>query len=503
MRSRPLALLLAIAASIGAALPLTPVAVAQAEAAPAPLPQGTIVQRDAAADIAAVFAAINDYRRQQGRTPLRFAPALHGVAQDWSYWQGQTDQFAHRSSFWHLYPSGYGKVGEIIAWRTGTDAAALVQQWIDSPAHRAHLLGDYTHMGTGIAFASGWRFASSTAMIGTTNFAQYTGTSQPASYASVEDWVRAGGRVSPPPEGVRIPARDTMQASVEMSAAHKVASRVTEVYLAPSHVYFESLTAAPAASRADRALLLVDPAGPSSALLSELRRLNPGQVTAVGAPGALPESTLSAVRSALPSATVSRVPGADVPAISAAFARQEFPGADRVYVAAERNLSDAISASSAAAALGAPLVLTPRSTTIPSTVTSYFEAEQPARVTIVGGSPQLADAQRRAIEGSGAGIAAELVRRADRFQTNAAALRTAYSGQQETAYLASALQFGHAFVGSAVAAGNGPVALTAVACVPPAPHAFVIGSVPPHQVITLGREWTVSDAAAVLDRCAS
>ncbi|GEK79351.1 cell wall-binding repeat-containing protein [Agrococcus baldri] len=503
MRSRPLALFVALAAAVGIVLPVTTTAAVPASAAPAPVSQGTVVERNVATQVSAVFEAINDYRESKGLKPLRFMPALADVAQDWSYRQGQTDQFAHRSNFWHQYPSGYANVGEIIAWRTDADAAALVRQWINSPAHRAHLENrNYTHMGIGIAFASNWRTANSTAMIGTTNFARYTGSSAPSSYDSVNAWVRAGGRVDGPPSGVRIAARDTMQASIDMSVSHKVPSRVTEVYLAPSHVYFEALAAAPAAARADRALLLVEPGGPSTALLNELRRLNPSTVTAVGATDVLPNSTLSRVGSALPNATVTRVAGSDAPEVSANFARQEFPNADRVYVAAERNLSDAISASSAAAALGVPLVLTPRSTTIPSSITSYFAAERPSSVTIIGGSPQIARAQERAIEGAAAGISGTLVREPDRFQTNASTLRTAYSGKQETVYLASALQFGHAFVGSAVAADNGPVALTSVACVPPKPHAFVVAAVAPHQVISLGSHWTVSDNAALVDRCA-
>lgn len=502
MRLRPLALVVALATAVGIVLPLasTP---APAAAARVPLPQGAIDQRDVTDEIADVFVAINDYRKSKGKAPLRFMPALHDVAQDWSYRQGQTDQFAHRERFWTLYPSGSKKSGEIIAWRTDSNAAALVQQWIKSPSHNTQLLSDYTHMGIGIAFVDGWSSSPNrTALIGTTNFGNYSGSSQPASYASVEAWERSGGRVDGPPRGVRIDARDTMQASVDMSVAHASRSRVTEVYLAPSHVYFESLTAAPAAARPDRSLLLVDPSGPSTALLNELRRLNPRTVTAVGAPGVLPNATLSRVRSALPNATVERVAGRNAPEISVNFAAQEFPGTDMAYVTAERNLSDVISGSSAAAAAGVPLVLTPRSTSIPASFSDYFAAERPSRVTIIGGAPAIAKAQQAAVVRGDSGIRTTLLREPDRFQTNAAVLRSAYPGAQESAYLASALKFGHAFVGAAVAAGNGPVAITAVACVPPKPHAFLVNAVAPHQVIALGREWTVSNSAAVLDRCA-
>lgn len=505
MRLRPLALVAAFAVTLGIVLPLAPTPGAEAAPVPASMPQGTIVDRDVVTDLSAVFTAINEYRASKGKRELRFMPELHAVAQDWSFELGRTDQFKHRSGFMSRYPAGASGGGEIIAWRRDANAAAMVTQWINSDPHRAQLLGDFTAMGVGVASASGYLGSSRTSLIGTTNFAKYVGSSQPKTYASVEEWVRAGGTVARPPSGstefLRIDARNTMQASVDISVARNAPSQVAKVYLAPSHVYFESLVAAPAAARSDRALLLVDPSGPSSALLGELRRLNPRAITVLGAPDVFSEASFRAVRSAVGAASVTRVAGANAPEISANFARSEFSGATHAYVAAERNLSDSISASSAAAAQGVPLVLTPRSTSIPSSIRSYFSAARLASATVVGGSPDLAAAQQRAIRDA-SNTSATLVRKRDRFLTNEAALRTAWSGPQQATYLASALRFGHAFVGSAIAVGDGPVALTSIGCVPPGPHSFVTQAVDPGQVIALGREWTVSDNAAVLGRCA-
>ncbi|SDR91689.1 cell wall-binding repeat-containing protein [Agrococcus carbonis] len=506
MRSRPLAVLVALAAAVGIVLPIGATASA-APAAAAPLAQGVAVDRDTAGELAAVFDAINAFRATEDLPPLRFMPALHTVAQSWSYELGQTDQFKHRTDFASRYPAGSTRSGEIIAWRSDMRAAELVTQWINSPAHKAHLLGDYTAMGIGVAEVRDYRGSSRTALIGTVNFGKYVGSAQPTTYANVQEWVRAGGRVaSPPPAPLqttfdRIPARDTMQASVELSASSSDATQVSEVYLAPSHVFFEALTAAPAAARNDRALLLVDPAGPSSAVLAELRRLNPATVTAVGTASVLSEASLSAVRSALPAAQVTRVAGRDVAEISANFARQEFPGARSAYMAAERNLSDATSGASSAAVSGVPLVLTPRVNTMPDAVRSYFAQARLSELVIVGGAPTLAKAHQDQVRAASSGTAVQLVRGADRFRTNAATLQTAWSGAQSTVYLASGLRFGHAAIGSAVATGVGPVVLTSIGCVPPAPHSFA-SAVDPDRVVALGREWTVSDNAAMLGRCA-
>lgn len=52
----------------------------------------------------------------------------------------------HRSGF-SVYPSGWSRAGENIA--AGYGYTSVVQGWIDSPGHRANMLGDYTHIGIG------------------------------------------------------------------------------------------------------------------------------------------------------------------------------------------------------------------------------------------------------------------------------------------------------------------------------------------------------------------
>ncbi|WP_206447333.1 CAP domain-containing protein [Agrococcus sp. KRD186] len=594
---------------IGTAALAAPLAAPPPAAHARPLSEGTFVDRPTVDEATEVFDGINAYRVQQGRAPLRFMPALHELAEDWAETQGENDTFQHRSGFLGLYPPRPAGGGEIIAWRTDSNPSGLVAQWINSPAHRDHLLGNYTHMGPGVVFATGYQGRTGTAMLGVTNFARYTSTSAAPSFASVEGWrvasgeavhdvigqvtsvsasadgaivvrgwaydgsdaratvnvsfwvkgqpavVAAANRPSPelaaeqvvgnhgfevrmqapqgavaevcgqannvtgpgdriwfpcisrdipaPLEFVRIPARDTQQASVDLSVQHSEPALVQEVYLAPSHVYFESLLAAPAAARQDRALLLVDPAGPSSALLSELRRLAPATVTAVGLPDVLPESTLRAVRTALPQANVARVQGSDVPEISTNFARQEFPGARSAYLTAISAVSDEISASSAAARAGVPLILTDRVGDLPQAVTAYFAEARPEAVRVVGGSPWLSGTHERQVEAATPVTDGVAVRGADRFQTNVAALASSGGGPAEAVYLASALSFGHAAVSSAIATGTGPVALTSVECVPPDTHDFVADTVRPSTIVAMGREWTVSQYAADFGRCAS
>ena len=73
-------------------------------------------------------------------------PALNTIASQWAKSMHDGCTFAHRSSF-SVYPSGWKRAGENIA--AGYSYTTVVQGWIDSPGHRANMLGDYTHIGVG------------------------------------------------------------------------------------------------------------------------------------------------------------------------------------------------------------------------------------------------------------------------------------------------------------------------------------------------------------------
>ena len=107
----------------------------------------------------------NAERRQRGLRPVRENRALERAA------AGHSGDMVRRHFFDHVSPSGSTltsrvratgylrgsrgwSLGEAIAWGSGTLAtpASIVQSWMDSPPHRAILLGrGFRDVGIGIA----------------------------------------------------------------------------------------------------------------------------------------------------------------------------------------------------------------------------------------------------------------------------------------------------------------------------------------------------------------
>lgn len=581
-----------------------------APATAAPISAGTVIERDPAPDVATLFEATNAQRLAVGLRPLRFAPDLHEIAQEWTIGMAEIDELAHRYRYRDLYPAGSASGGEIVAYSWGSDPSRLMNWWMNSTDHRNIIRGNYTHVGYGSAVATDSRQNPSGELIwGTGNFARYTDPTALPSFGSVEGWqqslgvtglddvvgqihsvdVGASGGITvrgwaydlsdpsatvslsiwvegaspirvtanrawgdlamdgvpgahgftafvpnapagqfrvcalaanavgggdhlrfpctpratsaaPAPEVTRIPARDMMQASVDLSAAHAVAGSVREVYLVPSASYSIPLAVAPAAARPDRSMLLVDAGGASPALLDELRRLRPGAVTIVGDTQQMPMTISNQVRAVLPSATLARVAGASTSETTTRFAQRAFGRVSDFHVATIENLSDTVSASSAAAALGTPLVLAERTDQLTAAVRAYAQAQPGARATVVGLTPSMAAAHAQQLA-SATGATPVVLRGADRFITNERVLAAAWSGGQERVFLGSGLNFGHSALASAIATSSGPLALTAVACVPPDNHRRITGDWRVQEVVAMGMQWTVSDDAAALRAC--
>lgn len=74
-------------------------------------------------------------------------PGLNKVAQKWSMKMAKTGDFKHNPNVGSQIPKNWHAWGENIA--AGHQPKTVVQAWIDSPGHRANLLGDFTHLGVG------------------------------------------------------------------------------------------------------------------------------------------------------------------------------------------------------------------------------------------------------------------------------------------------------------------------------------------------------------------
>ncbi|MEV7287535.1 CAP domain-containing protein [Streptomyces sp. NPDC093252] len=133
--------------------------VAPPSASARPSTPGTVSQEAAAA--AEVLRLVNVERAAAGCSPVAANSALSGLAQNFS------EDMAARGFFDHTDPDGdtpwdraaqagiANLGGENIA-RGQTDAAAVMDAWMNSEGHRANILNcDFTTLGVGVEFGSG------------------------------------------------------------------------------------------------------------------------------------------------------------------------------------------------------------------------------------------------------------------------------------------------------------------------------------------------------------
>jgi len=156
--------------------------------------------------------------------------------------------------------------------------------------------------------------------------------------------------------------------------------------------------------------------------------------------------------SARPAANVTagtqRISGGDRYGTAVQISKQNFPaGVPVVYVAAGGNYPDALSAASAAALAGGPLLLTATSS-LPSAVGTELTRLSPAKIVVVGGTSAVSAAVLRTL----GHYAPTVVRTsgADRYATSRAIASTAFSAAS-TAFVASGRNFPDALSASAAA----------------------------------------------------
>lgn len=99
-----------------------------------------------------VAGEINAFRSDNGLPPLRLSASLTDAAKQHSLEMAQDGYFAHASAdgdaFWQRIASfygsdgwGYWSVGENLLWSSpDVNPDAALQDWLESPAHRANIL---------------------------------------------------------------------------------------------------------------------------------------------------------------------------------------------------------------------------------------------------------------------------------------------------------------------------------------------------------------------------
>jgi uncharacterized protein YkwD len=117
---------------------------------PAPIP--TLPPAPSASDL---VTALNAERARAGLAPLREDPRLTKAAQAWA------DQMAAAHRLWHgnlgtrlvdVIPGALSEAEDIAAGQQ--NVRDVVSDWMESPPHRANILGDFNLVGCGQATSS-------------------------------------------------------------------------------------------------------------------------------------------------------------------------------------------------------------------------------------------------------------------------------------------------------------------------------------------------------------
>lgn len=152
---------------------------------------------------------------------------------------------------------------------------------------------------------------------------------------------------------IRVGGKDRYEVSAN---AAEYRGAVKNVLVTTGLVYSDALIAAPYAQKKDAAVLLVGNTFPQS-VENYLKKADHVKAEIIGGTHYVPESYASKLRSLTGSAP-SRISGANRYEVSAAVASKHFSDAKNAFLASGQVFSDALSASSAAQKLNAPILLT-------------------------------------------------------------------------------------------------------------------------------------------------
>lgn len=114
-----------------------------------PKPTPTLPSPNPTNPISHAYNLVNNHRAAVGLRPLQVSGFLEASATQWTLHMANTGRMEHNN------PLPRGVYGECIG-RGYATASAMVTAWMNSPSHKAILLGNYTQIGIGFVSDGGW-----------------------------------------------------------------------------------------------------------------------------------------------------------------------------------------------------------------------------------------------------------------------------------------------------------------------------------------------------------
>lgn len=269
---------------------------------------------------------------------------------------------------------------------------------------------------------------------------------------------------------------------------------VEVAFVARQDVHADALAAGPVAAASGGPVLLVSRYSIPSATRSELERLRPRRIVALGGGAALDETVMTQLQG-LAAGGITRVGGANryetAVRLSREYSRQR---PDVAFVASGETFADALAGGAAAAAAGAPMLLVPTDDA-PEAVLGELTRLDPARVVLLGGDAAVSERVAGQLSGR-LGVPIERLAGADRYET-AARVAATFGDRRGTVFVSTGTQFPDALAGvpAAAAAGAPIVLVRPTGGVPEAVHTG-LARLDPATVVVLGGEQAVSHGVA-------
>lgn len=268
-----------------------------------------------------------------------------------------------------------------------------------------------------------------------------THSSQPASFKPIP--------ITPTAAIERVGGIDRYTVAANLAQQNFPTAPVSTVYISTGRNFPDGLSASAAAATLGGPLLLVNGSKIPDAVKVQLARLKPASIVVSGGTGVVPETVYKELAKYTPS--IRRDAGTDRYSTSRAVAKAAFPTATTAYIATGTNFPDALSASSAAAAAGAPVILVPGNyNTVGEPTLQLLRELGVNKVTIAGGPAAVSTSIETQLRGALGTANVTRQGGTDRYNVSVAINRAAFD-KSETVYIASGQNFPDALAGAAVA----------------------------------------------------
>lgn len=300
-----------------------------------------------------------------------------------------------------------------------------------------------------------------------------------------------GPGVATPASGIsRLSGADRYATAIAVAGQYRPG--VDAVYVATGANFPDALSAAAAAALVGGPLLLTPTATLPKAVAEAIKRLAPKKIYVVGGGGAVSPKVADALNRIAPTARLGKL---DRYATGLHIVDSTFKAATTAFIATGRAFPDALAATGAAGATGAPVILVDGArAVVPANTLATLKRLGVTRVVIAGGTGAVSS-----------GIASQLSRSfsvtrlggADRYAT-ASAINDRFfaDSTSDTLFLSTGQNFPDALAGAALAGAlKSPLYVTTPGCVPDAARTS-IAKYGAAKTVVLGGTAVVGDTAA-------